>query len=438
MLGMLRYLSGQLVPVVFNLLLLVPLSGYAAAVSSHGPGMVALTDADLSGVTGQALFVSDKIGPDSLPGYNQADTFGNFTYYRMGMDIDLSMNANIAKLQLGCGGVNDALDPTLCDIDLDYVRFMGRSNTVGGAPCTAANCTNAATPATSEFLLRRPYVELAIKNDGTANREVVGFKLGAQVADGYVGVGRRYANGNVNAENGGTCNNGTAGASTLACHSGANSISGFLGAELSAALNVRCSSFLCAVGGASNVRVCVGATARTDDLCNASTNDNLFIDVSGTRMSQLATSALALEVSNAGLLSLLGITTGYSQLTASLRMLHGFTLINTNDFFISFQRERVSWPRYSKTLPPNNGVDACNPAYGTVPGRCNSAYAVASNTGWWMNVPEAKVVEVYAPDYGPLTIGELTTALSQPGLPLVNPELGLTPPKNCYGTARFC
>ena len=58
--------------------------------------MTELNDADLSGVTGQALFVADKIvGPAG------GSTFDDFTYYRVGFDAELGVNANIDSMKLG-------------------------------------------------------------------------------------------------------------------------------------------------------------------------------------------------------------------------------------------------------------------------------------------------------------------------------------------------
>lgn len=112
--------------------------------------MQALADRDLAEVTGQALFVSDRIAPTGAAG-----SVTDFTFHRMGLDVELAMNANIDKLQLGCGGFNESIASNACDIDFDFVRFMGRNGTSGGAPVT------------SDFKLTRPYIELAIRNENS-------------------------------------------------------------------------------------------------------------------------------------------------------------------------------------------------------------------------------------------------------------------------------
>lgn len=79
--------------------------------------MQALADRDLAEVTGQALFVSDRIAPTGAAG-----SVTDFTFHRMGLDV-----------------------------------------------------------------------ELAIRNENRlTQREVAGIKIGAQSADGFIGIGRKY------------------------------------------------------------------------------------------------------------------------------------------------------------------------------------------------------------------------------------------------------
>ena len=124
------------------------------------------------------------------------------------------------------------------------------------------------------------------------------------------------------------------------------------------------------------------------------------------------------------------------------------TFENTSDFFLSFQREPIAYPRYSKRSPVEDINDA-NFDYGadydlctSYPGmnRCNSAFAVPANTGWWMNAPSVKLLDVYNP-YAPLPDMSITEALnlvSAPGWLIENPEFQLTPAQNCYGSSTFC
>jgi hypothetical protein len=58
-------------------------------------GLATLSDEELSSVTGQvgSLFLSDHIGPNELAGA-PANGAANFDFYRMGMDVKLSMESS--------------------------------------------------------------------------------------------------------------------------------------------------------------------------------------------------------------------------------------------------------------------------------------------------------------------------------------------------------
>lgn len=126
-------------------------------------GMVELRDDQLAQVTGQALFMMD-----SQPGIGVSS---GLDFYKVGLDAALEINMNIQKLQLGCGGVNGPG----CDIDIDNLSLSGNCDT-NRVACSA--------------LLTRPFVEFAIKNDDMpALREVVGFRLSAEMATGLLTAG---------------------------------------------------------------------------------------------------------------------------------------------------------------------------------------------------------------------------------------------------------
>ncbi len=379
---------------VFGLLWMLPAFCYSGM-----QGMEALTDSDLAEVTGQALFVSDRI---AATGAGTGATPTDFTFHRMGLDVELALNANIDKLQLGCGGFNESIAANACDIDLDFVRFMGRNGSQPG------------NPVTSDFKMLRPYIELAIINENSPSlREVVGVKIGAQSVDGFLGVGRDYLNTNgtpsglTNAEHGGVCN-ATDGAGAQACHSGINRISGSLGAELSAQVPLTVELAFITL---ANETVCLGNTSFTNDVCGA--GDEFFTTITGTRLATLDLQSIPLQLSG-GLISTIGIDEGYAWITESLRFVHGFSLEDTSDFFISFQRQRVAFPTYDKT-----------------------GFSTTANAGWWMNVPSVKILDMLAPR---LTLGvaELLPALLQPGASLQNIELGQRAVSNCFGGLQFC
>lgn len=427
------------------LLLLAFAAVYAPAYAGD-VDMEEMSDTELGGIEAQGLIVSDKISGSALTGSNIYST--PFTFYRMGIDGELNMNMNMSKMQMGCGGINDFMDNSpACDIDLDYVSLMGRSGNFPGAPL-------------SDFKLVRPYIEIAVKNDGSpTTREIVGIKIGAERADGALSAGRRYTTTgtNNNIENPGfspSCNTGVSlGAGVLGCHSGINSVSGFLGAEMSITMRVRASvcggaligGFCLGIPVALDAYGCKGRTAFASDLCGTALSDALFVDVAGTRMQGLGLGAaqLNLNAASGGLGGILAnlIGNAYASLDADLRLVHYMVFQDTPDFFLSFQREPVAYPRYEKDSPNNTlapgAFDACRTAYASP--RCNSAYAVPANTGWWINAPNVKLLDIYNDiNFGNLSIGDALSLLAAPGYSVANPEFNLSPAVNCWNARKFC
>lgn len=419
---------------IFSLLLLV-----LESQAFSNQEMEELDESALRDVAGQGLFVADMVRGDELANPNEYST--PFNFYRVGMDGEMQLNLNMSKLQLGCGGVNDFLSGHAgCDIDIDYVSMMGRSGYQPGDP-------------QSPVILDRPYMEFAIKNDDSPTlREVVGIKIGAATVDGFMATGRRYYQGVLNEENNGfgsSCNpNAFTGNGVVGCHSGLNSVSGFLGTDLSLSMRVKATV-------ASLVSLdawgCTGRTTTTEDLCGTNQGDSIFVDLAGTRMQSLGLRAAELTLNGSGivsLLQLLGLNDVYAQLNADARTVHGLAFENTSDFFLSFQREPVAYPRYSKMSPTAEftqqglmgvALDACATTSQDTP-RCHSGYAVPANTGWWMNAPSAKLVDVYNDNMqlGNLSIGDALDLLDAPGFPIVNPELNFHRAQNCYGSSTFC
>lgn len=382
-----------------------------SVVSGVAQGALAeLSDDALSEVTGQALFLSDKIVGSTA----DANPYNDFTFYRMALDGDLLMNLNIDKLQLGCGGFNEGLVNNACDIDVDFASFTGFDRSPD-----------------SDFLLERPYLEIAIKNDqDKTRREIAGVKIGAQSATGVLSIGRIYSPGQTNQEHGGVC--GTSSSSVdsvgspnrLSCHSGANNFSGFIRAELSATGNAD-------AGFLGSGDVCFGWTRldqRGSDPCGA--GNAFFTTIKGTRFSHIGVVNAGLSIfDGSGILG--AFSDANADLKVSLRFLHEIVLDGkatdasrrTRDFFLSFQRERVAYPIYDVSQPYNTGEG-------------NSAYSVAANTGWWMNLTYAAALDLDAGNLE-LGLGDALQALGE-GANLVNINLGQTPADNCFGSAQFC
>lgn len=383
-----------------------------AAGVARAQGLVPMDDAEMAAINARgALFVSDKILGDTV----STTTFDDFTYYRMALDVQMDMNMNIDSLRLGCGGSNDQLytaggNGGICDISLDYLRFMGRSGNEPGAAVT------------SDFVMNRPYVELAIKNDGTRNsREVVGVKIGFKSADGMLSIGRTYANGQTNVENGAACSGGPTGRDPD-CHSGIESLSGYLRLELSGNGQIYAS-----LGNSGDI--CFGNTTRTNDPCGAA--DAEYQSIWGTRMSQLLLYDTPIKIYNKS--GSLLPDTGQADIVESLRFVHQVVLdkTQTRDFFISFQRERVDWPISDQATPYDTDGESG-------PGG-NRRFSKTANTGWWMNVPYAALLDT---NTGAICLGLLSSldalATISEGVNIAHLPLGQVPANNCYGANTFC
>ncbi|ENV09423.1 hypothetical protein F966_02080 [Acinetobacter higginsii] len=144
-----------------------------------------LSDEELAATQGQALMSLSYIAPSDAANAERLRSGGasNIGFYRLGMEATLELNANIKRLQLGCGGTNGADG---CDIDLQDVGLSGVKLDSNGAllPMTREE------RASSSAKLTNPFIEFAIKNPGQAStREVVGLRLSAEDALGLLTIG---------------------------------------------------------------------------------------------------------------------------------------------------------------------------------------------------------------------------------------------------------
>ena len=151
---------------------LIPLMCGLSSISiAQAASLQAMDDQALSDVTGQALMSLSYIAPTDSANKMSGQGVG---FYKLGMEAELELNANIKKLQLGCGGVNGANG---CDIDIDNLSLSGLSETRDGRVGSSAKLTN-------------PFLEFAIKNpDSASTREVVGLRLSAEKALGLLTLG---------------------------------------------------------------------------------------------------------------------------------------------------------------------------------------------------------------------------------------------------------
>ena len=151
--------------------------GSSVALSiSHAGTLQTLSDEQLSESVGQALMSLSYIAPNDAANLETKRVGGDskIGFYKLGMEAELELNANIKKLQLGCGGVNGAGS---CDIDIDNLSLSGISSTRDGRVSSSAKLTN-------------PFIEFAIKNpDSASQREVVGLRLSAEKVIGLLTSG---------------------------------------------------------------------------------------------------------------------------------------------------------------------------------------------------------------------------------------------------------
>ncbi|KEC83559.1 MULTISPECIES: hypothetical protein [Acinetobacter] len=168
--------------------------------TTHAATLQALTDEQLSETTGQALMSLTYIAPTDTANLEARRTGGDSTvgFYKLGLEATVELNANIKKLQLGCGGTNGS---GACDLDLDSVSFGCITGAAGYCITSASTNPNQPTGIDSnnaisnqknmkDFVLTNPYFQFAIKNPNSAStREVVGIRIGAEKAEGPLSIG---------------------------------------------------------------------------------------------------------------------------------------------------------------------------------------------------------------------------------------------------------
>lgn len=161
----------RIIPIV--LLMLVTTSNLA-----WGAGMAELSEAELADVWGQSLLSVEKIQGD---GAALGDSDKTFT--RINLNIEAEINANIDLIELGhysipchTGGENGTANRHCLNQD---IRFEGVSlGCVEGTDCDGGP---------HNFEIERPYIEFAYKGDGTANKDLIGMRIGFRRLNGWMG-----------------------------------------------------------------------------------------------------------------------------------------------------------------------------------------------------------------------------------------------------------
>lgn len=346
--------------------------------AATGSSLTALNDSEMAAETGQALFNMSYIAPG---GTNPSDDVG---FYKVGMEAQLDINANIRKFQLGCGGFKGVG----CDVDIDNLSFTGIVPTRDKVNGTDAGPI-------SDFVLNNPFLELAIKNPTNAStREVVGVKIGADSVWGMLSIGDPGPN-----------------PDQVSSHTGINSLSAHMPTIITGGI---VPTHLCTFS-ANDPSGCGfgGELSRTDSTITVDTpnpGDNRF-DLVMQRASRVALNGIKVK-------SLLNLTID-SNLDQSLKFIHNIvsgTDANNNgkydtgdavakNFGISVQGQDIKW-------------------------NTNGAWLNAQK-GWWLELPESKIEnfttrDVYA------TLGAIA------GLNLKDLNQNQYPVDNCYGSLTFC
>ncbi len=359
------------------------LVGVILGLSINSHAMTSLSDDDLRQTHGQALWQLQYLAPTDAGNPNN-----NIGFYRVGLNAEMAINANIKRLRLGCGGVNNAINSGLCDIDFENFRLTGivPSSAVDVAPSTDAILTN-------------PFFEVAIRNPNQAStREVVGLRFGAQNVLGAFTIG----------ENPDTNRPDETG------EFGIHSFSGRLNADI---YDVTVPLGLCSgLGFANSTRT--GCSFGSFELLsgsatinNPSTNNHYYTSKSGTRLTEITAEGIPLRA----VLPVLGLPITINinaNLVLALKNLHRFDLVNTPDFFLSVQKENLSW-------------------------RMSDQSWTNVNRGWWMEVPKAEISGITAQK---TYVGQFEAIGAIIGFDLTaGPvDVGQRPIDNCYGSLTFC
>lgn len=162
------------------------INSFVLTSSFAASSMQSLSDEQLSNTTGQALMSLSYISPKDASNVEATRTGGDKSigFYKLGLEAELELNANIKKLQLGCGGANGAGG---CDIDIDNLGLSGLGNS---ATSNTGSDADRVARVGSSAVLTNPFIQFAIKNpDNAATRQVVGINLSSEKAIGLLTFG---------------------------------------------------------------------------------------------------------------------------------------------------------------------------------------------------------------------------------------------------------
>lgn len=349
--------------------ILLTAAGLCLTQAAFADRLTSLDDQQMSEVTGQALLNLNYVAPGG------SNPNGNMGFYRLGLEAQLELNANIKKLQLGCGGVKG----TGCDIDIDNIALTGlTSSTAQGAGVG------------TDFKLTNPFIEFAIQNpDSAATRTITGFRLGALSALGIMNIG---SNGDL---------------TTLADDTGINSLSGDIGVRVT---NAKINDVRATVLGLGLLRGSATIDSYSTTLLN--NRDSTF---SLTKMTaQASPSLLSLKLTNVNMNDIPYRTV--HQLLVADTDSNG-NLIATSNAYISSQSKDIFWQNVSNQTWASN----------------------AAKQGWWISIPQTQFNNLSIDQTVNISVlSALPGALLGTPVNLAPVDLGQMPISNCYGNLKFC
>ena len=133
-----------------------------------------LSDSELADVNGQALMSLSYLAPTDNANPMKNVSNNNVGFYKLGLEAELNLNANIKNLQLGCGGVNGK---DACDIDIKNLALSGLPDSYDKDGVPIFNNGRASTSGS----ITNPFMEFAIANPNSAStREVKGIRFSAE------------------------------------------------------------------------------------------------------------------------------------------------------------------------------------------------------------------------------------------------------------------
>ncbi|WP_151796186.1 hypothetical protein [Acinetobacter soli] len=349
--------------------ILLTAAGLCLTQAAFADRLTSLDDQQMSEVTGQALLNLNYVAPGG------SNPNGNMGFYRLGLEAQLELNANIKKLQLGCGGVKG----NGCDIDIDNIALTGiTSSTAQGAGVG------------TDFKLTNPFIEFAIQNpDSAATRTITGFRLGALSALGIMNIG---SNGDL---------------TTLADDTGINSLSGDIGVRVT---NAKINDVRATVLGLGLLRGSATIDSYSTTLLN--NRDSTF---SLTKMTaQASPSLLNLKLTNVNMNDIPYRTV--HQLLVADTDSNG-NLIATSNAYISSQSKDIFWQNVSNQTWASN----------------------AAKQGWWISIPQTQFNNLSIDQTVNISVlSALPGALLGTPVNLAPVDLGQMPISNCYGNLKFC